>query len=62
MYIMAMKIPLSFKESEKEMYDFLQSQLSPSIYIKQLLLKEMKETPEHKEKPLKASSTNLLDF
>lgn len=57
-----MKIPLSFKESEKEMFDFLQSQLSPSIYIKQLLIREMKETPTNKEKPGKASTTNLLDF
>ena len=39
---MAIKVSISFKDSEKSMYDFLQSQLSASIYIKELIKKEMK--------------------
>lgn len=58
-----MKVPLSFKESEKDMYEFLINQLSPSIYIKQLLKREMQDLPENKEKPSKAlQSQNLFDF
>lgn len=54
---MAMKVSVSFKESEKDMYEYLNSQLSPSIYIKQLVKNEMekKGTAERKH-------TNLLDF
>lgn len=40
---MAMKIPISFKESEKDLYEFLQGKMSPSIYIKEILRKEMGE-------------------
>ena len=50
---MALKIPISFKKEEKDMYDFLFSQLSPSIYIKGLLRKEMinleTKTPSQKK-------------
>ena len=38
---MAIKVAISFKESEKDMYEFLQAQLSPSIYLKGLIKKEM---------------------
>lgn len=40
---MAMKISVSFKESEKEIYNYLKSQLSASIYIKQLIIEDMKK-------------------
>jgi hypothetical protein len=36
-----MKIPISFKKSEKELYDFLSKKRSPSNYVKDLLEKEM---------------------
>lgn len=42
MKFLAIKVSISFKDSEKGMYDFLQSQLSASIYIKELIKKEMK--------------------
>ena len=38
---MALKIPLSFKDTEKEMYDFVKNQLSYSIYLKGLIQKDM---------------------
>ncbi|PWL52936.1 MAG: hypothetical protein DBY38_08635 [Clostridium cadaveris] len=44
---MAIKVGISFKESEKDIYNFLQKQLSPSIYIKELIKKE-KEAAEIK--------------
>lgn len=45
---MAMKIPISFKRSEKDMYDYLMQQLSPSIFVKQLIKKEMEKEPPRK--------------
>ena len=38
-----MKISVSFKESELEMYEYLKGQLSASIYIKQLIINDMKK-------------------
>jgi hypothetical protein len=55
---MALKVTLSFKESEKEMYDFLMSQLSHSIYLKSLIKPQM----ECEKAPEKQQSKNLLDF
>jgi len=43
---MALKISVSFKESEKGMYDFLLSQLSPSIFVKGLLKEKMEVKKE----------------
>ena len=58
---MAIKISVSFKDtkSEKEMYDYIQSQLSSSIYIKGLVKKDMEEN-----KPvIKKVTTNFgMDF
>jgi hypothetical protein len=54
---MDLKIPLSFKQSEKNMYDFLKSQLSPSIYLKQLLKNEME-----KREPVKEIKRDFLNF
>lgn len=51
------KIGISFKEDEKEMYDFLKSQLSPSIYVKQLLKEKMNE-----DKEIKKNNTNNFRF
>ena len=36
-----MKIPVSFKKTEIELYQFLSSKRSPSNYVKDLLEKEM---------------------
>lgn len=54
---MAIKVGISFKESEKDIYNFLKKQLSPSIYIKELIKKE-KEAAEIKteEKPKRRGS------
>lgn len=38
-----MKIGISFKETEKDLYDFVVSQLSPSIYMKQLIKNDMEK-------------------
>ncbi|MEX0050346.1 hypothetical protein AB2T85_06820 [Clostridium butyricum] len=38
-----MKIPISFKKTEQDLYDFLNSKRSPSCYIKDLLEKEMQQ-------------------
>jgi hypothetical protein len=56
---MAMKVSLSFKSDEKEMYDYLMQQLSTSIYIKSLLKKEMEKGPEQDRQK---KHRNILDF
>lgn len=40
---MAKKIPVSFKETEKVLYDYAEDKLSASIYIKQLIIDDMKK-------------------
>jgi hypothetical protein len=57
---LALKITISFKTHEKDMYDFLMEQLSPSIYLKGLIKAELKKsTSDPKEKP---KTNNLFDF
>ena len=56
-----MKVSLSFKEDEKEMYNYLQSQLSASIYIKQLIKNDMEKSTKP-EREIKTTKRNLLDF
>jgi predicted DNA-binding protein len=51
---MAMKIPLSFKEREKNLYEFVRKKKSPSAYLKELIEEDMK-----KRKP---KQQTLLDF
>jgi hypothetical protein len=47
---MGMKVPLSFKRKEKDMYDYLMKQLSPGIFLKQLLKNEMeKQEPKKRD-------------
>lgn len=62
---MAIKIGISFKESEKDIYDFLQKQLSPSIYIKELIKRE-KESHEaanvKSSEPTKRRTVNPFEF
>jgi len=57
---LALKVSISFKETEKDMYNFLLSQLSPSIYIKGLIKKEMPVKVMKNEK--KQESDFDLDF
>jgi hypothetical protein len=38
---MAIKVNISFKESEREMFEFLDNQISASYYIKQLIKEKM---------------------
>ncbi|MDU5111158.1 MAG: hypothetical protein E6248_11970 [Clostridium sp.] len=40
------KIGISFKDSEFALYEFLKKQLSPSIYIKQLIKEQMEKENE----------------
>lgn len=63
----ALKVSLSFKQQEQEIYNFLQSKLSPSIFIKELLLKEMKkegyeEEQQEKKVEKKTTTTQGFDF
>ena len=58
---MALKVNISFKNTEKEMYDFLLSQLSPSIYLKELIKKEMGKREEQAPTKNQNSGVNL-DF
>ena len=47
---MALKVNISFKESERDMYDFLKSKLSPSVYLKEYIQSQMiKSEPVKKE-------------
>jgi hypothetical protein len=43
---MSLKIGISFKENEKPVYNYIKKQLSPTIYIKQLVLKDMGKKKE----------------
>lgn len=57
-----MKISLSFKENEKEIYDYLTSKLSASIYIKELILVDMKEKPEKRNENKKNATGYDFNF
>lgn len=53
----SLKIPVSFKQNEKAIYDFLSSKLSPSVYVKEILIREMKKEGlnlvNHKEEEIR---------
>lgn len=61
---MAMKISISFKENEKYIYDYLMTKLSPSIYLKELILLDMKKHKEEHQKQSKPKQNvfNSLDI
>lgn len=44
------KINLSFKEQELSLFLFVKNQLSPSIYIKSLILEDMRKKEIEKNK------------
>jgi hypothetical protein len=50
-----MKINVSFKRKEKDMHDYLMKQLSPGIFLKQLLKNEM----ERQEPKIKRDFLNF---
>lgn len=52
-----LKIPLSFKETEKDMYDYVKKQLNYSAYLKGLIIKDMDNS-----KPKKENSSFNFDF
>ncbi|MCE5220895.1 MAG: hypothetical protein LLF98_06395 [Clostridium sp.] len=54
-----MKIPISFKESEKEIYDFIKAKLSPSVYIKELVIADMKKSNINKEERQERKKRNF---
>lgn len=47
---MALKVNISFKENEKDMYDFLKSKLSPSVYLKEYIQSQMEKKATKKVK------------
>lgn len=59
-----MKISVSFKESEIEIYNYLKGQLSMSIYIKQLIIEDMKKNnckPTKKDESKNSMSISWQD-
>ena len=54
---MALKINISFKDTEKDLYDYLKSKMSPSIYLKEYLQKEMEGNT-----PVKKIKTDIFDI
>lgn len=61
---MAKQISLSFKEHEMEMYNFIKSKSSPSIYIKELIKNTMngenkQQNNDKHENPKSANSMSL---
>lgn len=48
------KVGISFKDKEIDLYNFLMNQISPSIYIKQLLKEQIK-----KEEPKEIKRNNF---
>lgn len=51
------KIGISFKDTEMNLYEYVKNQLSPSIYIKQLIKADME-----KEDSIIKEGKNNLDF
>lgn len=59
----SLKVSLSFKQTEKDIYNFLTNKLSPSIYIKELLIKEIqKEGYEEEKEVRKENISNTQGF
>ncbi len=54
------KIGISFKDTEADLYEFLKKQLSPSIYIKELIKEKMKKESDSYKKD--SGIKNNFDF
>lgn len=61
---MALKKPISFKDDEKDIYDFLLSHKYFSAYMKNLIRKDMEESKVKDTKTVKTQENNNfnLDF
>lgn len=46
------KIGISFKDTEIDLYEFVKDKLSPSIYIKELIKKDMENKENNNKKNL----------
>lgn len=57
-----MKIPISFKKTEQDLYDFLNSKRSPSCYVKDLLEKEMQQNNNLNMNTEVVNNNNSDDF
>lgn len=44
-----LKIPLSFKQNEKYIYDYVKGKFNYSAYLKELILKDMKAAEPKEE-------------
>ena len=64
---MAKMISISFKDNEEALYNYLKGKSSPSIYVKDILMKEMNNVNttsqdkviHHKVEEVKPNNTNL---
>lgn len=56
------KVGISFKDNEKELYEYLKSQLSPSIFIKQLIKDKMESEGKisPKTEPVKRKRSQII--
>ena len=43
------KLGISFKDTENDLYDFVKEKLSPSIYIKELIKKDIENKENNKK-------------
>lgn len=57
-----MKIPISFKKTEQDLYDFLNSKRSPSCYVKDLIEKDMNEKNNSNVNKEVVNNNNCDDF
>jgi len=64
MAINKMKASISFKSNEQEMWDFLNSKLSISIYLKELIQRDMEQNKKQEKlvSDQKRSSSISLEF
>ncbi len=54
-----MKVQLSFKKNEEDMYKHVKEQLSESIYLKQLVKKDMEQQKPAKKNPFESFSLEV---
>jgi len=54
---MALRIPLSFKEKERDLYEYVMRKKSPSAYIKELI-----EADRQKRDKPEQQRPQILDF
>lgn len=64
---MAKKMSISFKEKEMYMYNYLQTKINATVYIKELILKDMEEkdinkAPADQKVTVQRNNNNLMDF